>query len=87
MRNQLLNGEEVLDPLLFSTLAVVQTVPAEQIAPIRKVDNLLFQAINPDTGVFYWHSIQDVHPETNEVSCLTYVGLVSSDKTELKDAN
>jgi hypothetical protein len=70
-----LDGKDVLDPLLFTALAVVQTVPAEIIAPIRKVDSLLFQGIQPDTNVFFWHSIQDVHPDTNEVSCLTYVGV------------
>ncbi|KAK9897928.1 FAD/NAD(P)-binding domain-containing protein [Cystobasidium minutum MCA 4210] len=81
VRKQLFEGQEVLDPLLFTSLAVVQTVSSQAIAPIRKVDNLLFQAIQPDTKVFYWHSIQDVHPETDQVSCLTYVS--TSDRSAI----
>jgi hypothetical protein len=73
VRKQLLDGYDCLDPLLFTSLAVVQTLSAEEVAPVRALDNLLFQAINPETNVFLWHSVQNVNPETKEVSMLTYV--------------
>lgn len=74
VRHQLIGEKAKLSPLLFTSLAVVQSLSKEEVAPIREIDGLLFQAIQPDTNVFLWHSIQGVDQETGAATMLTYVG-------------
>jgi len=73
VRRQLVGEAGQLNPLLFTSLAVVQTLTNEEVAPIRAIDGLLFQAIQPSTNVFLWHSIQGVNEEEGTCSMLTYV--------------
>ncbi|EIN10427.1 FAD/NAD(P)-binding domain-containing protein [Punctularia strigosozonata HHB-11173 SS5] len=74
VRKQLL-GEEAaaLKPIPVVACGVVQRYTKEQVAPLRALDPLRFQAVNPDTGTYIWVRIQDVSPDRSRFDILTIV--------------
>lgn len=72
VRRQLLGPLAATHRLPIRMNGVIQTRSAQDLAAARALNPLLWQAINPDTGFYLWHSIQDVHlverkPESYEV--------------------
>jgi len=47
-----------LTPLPVNLLGVVRHFTPEQAAPVRALDPLLFQGLNPETGNYLWYSLQ-----------------------------
>lgn len=52
---------------------VVQRYTPERAAPLRELDPLLFQSINPDLGHFIWYSVQEIDPDGKWIDLLTMV--------------
>ncbi|KAK7046535.1 hypothetical protein R3P38DRAFT_2874268 [Favolaschia claudopus] len=63
---RLLVGEEAgrLQPVGANFIGVIVRLSEEAVAPLRKIDPLLFQGSHPDTGNFMWFSILST-PEVN----------------------
>ena len=53
---------------------MIQTVSKEEMQPMLRLDQILFQAIQPDTNVFLWHSVQWIDDKREVYDLLTYVG-------------
>ncbi|KAJ7121737.1 FAD/NAD(P)-binding domain-containing protein [Mycena crocata] len=73
VRRQLVGPAAELYNLPIEGMAVIQTLPRAKMQPILKIDTLLFQAINPDTKTFLWHSVQGHDAETDTYDMLTYL--------------
>lgn len=68
-------------------LGMVRHFTEEQIAPIRAIDPLLFQSLDPETGTFMWFSLQGI--TENPDASKSYKGLVIVSwliKDDIKDA-
>ena len=89
VRNQICDNDDLLSPLPVESLAVIQTLSRDEVAPIRALDPLLFQAINPDTNVFLWHSIQGIENDGESLDMLTYISYPVKDASKAlpKDAS
>ena len=73
VRKQLVGEAGALRYLKFTSLAAVQTLTHEEAAPVRAIDPLMFQAIQPDTKTFLWHSVQRSEPDEDALDLLTYI--------------
>ena len=51
----------------------MQTLTHEEAASVRAIDPLMFQAIQPDTQTFLWHSVQRSEPDEDALDLLTYI--------------
>lgn len=63
VRKHLLPQSYELNRLPLNLIGVVRHFTPEQAAPIRALDPLLFQALDPETGNFLWYSVQEVFEE------------------------
>ncbi|KAF8586489.1 FAD/NAD(P)-binding domain-containing protein [Ramaria rubella] len=61
VRRSLVGAESsMLNQLPVQMKGVTQRMSQARVAPLRALDPLLFLAINPETGIFLWHSIQNI---------------------------
>ncbi len=58
VRKHLLPESYKLTQLPVKLLGVVRHFTPEEAAPVRAIDPLLFQGLNPETGNYLWYSVQ-----------------------------
>ncbi|KAI8965484.1 FAD/NAD(P)-binding domain-containing protein [Daldinia sp. FL1419] len=63
VRRHLLPNDYALNPLPVSLIGVIRHLSPEQAVPVRALDPLLFQGLDPKTGNFLWYSIHDCFEE------------------------
>ncbi|KAJ6456813.1 hypothetical protein DFH09DRAFT_1503716 [Mycena vulgaris] len=73
--------------LLIDGMAVIQTLSRAQMERIRTIDLLMFQAINPDTKTFLWHSIQGHDTDSDTQDMLTNISYPIRDSHLPQDAS
>ncbi|KUI61553.1 Zeaxanthin epoxidase, chloroplastic [Cytospora mali] len=66
-----------LNRLPLNLIGVVRHFTPEQAAPIRALDPLLFQALDPKTGNYLWYSIQEVFEEPDGRCSLDALVIIS----------
>jgi 2-polyprenyl-6-methoxyphenol hydroxylase-like FAD-dependent oxidoreductase len=69
IRRFLCPEKHAVSPLPYRMLGVGTTLTREQVAPLRSIDQLLFQGCEPDTGNFLYCSL--LEPSTRETSSCT----------------
>ncbi|KAF8214044.1 FAD/NAD(P)-binding domain-containing protein, partial [Mycena galopus ATCC 62051] len=84
VRHQLKGPDGALNDIPVCCYGGTQKFTPEQVAPLRKLDPLLFQTMNPDTNNFIWYSIQNISDDRQTFEVLTIVShLITDPKEEL----
>ncbi|GAA5999688.1 FAD-dependent oxidoreductase [Rhodotorula paludigena] len=71
-----------LNSIPVISYGVVRQLTAEQIAPLRALDPLLFMSMNPDTETFIWYSIQSSNTDQSLFEVLVMVSHLVQDRSK-----
>ncbi|KAH7028760.1 uncharacterized protein B0I36DRAFT_246123 [Microdochium trichocladiopsis] len=82
VRQFLMPDDHELTKLPVHLVGVIRRFTPEQAAPVRALDPLLFQALDPKTSNYLWYSIQECIPEADGRSsfdCLVIISWIMKD--------
>ncbi|KAI1850383.1 hypothetical protein JX265_002281 [Neoarthrinium moseri] len=82
VRKFLLPTDHELTKLPIHLIGVTRHFSPEQAAPIRALDPLLFQALDPKTSTFLWYSVQESFTEADgrlSFNCLVIISWIVKD--------